>query len=93
MALVSSKDGTKIADIIQKSVIGNTYTNNVVWSSAFGGYWQYSSNPADVKIVQNYDEVLYLRFKDNTDVAFDVYFSSGFSNLETRFQNFINSFN
>ena len=93
MALVSSKDGTKIADIIRKSVIGNIYTNNVVWTSAFGGYWQYSSNPADIKIVQNYDEVLYLRFKDNTDVAFDVYFSSGFSNLETRFQNFINSFN
>ncbi len=69
MALVSKKDGTKLADVIQKSEKGEIYY----------GY-------------QEYDTVLYLRFSDNTEVAMDVYFSSGFDNLTTKFQDFINSF-
>lgn len=96
MALVSKKDGTKIADIIQKSEKGYLSSNYVTWVpnvNSPGGYWQYNFNNTNPKMVQNYDEVLYLRFKDNTDVAFDVYFSSGFENLETKFQNFVDSFN
>lgn len=69
MALVSKKDGTKLADVVQKSEKGGIYY----------GY-------------QEYDTVLYLRFSDNTEVAMDVYFSSGFDNLTTKFQDFINSF-
>ena len=70
MAFVSKKDGTKLADVIQKSEKGDIY---------YG--------------VQEYDSVLYLRFNDSTEVAMDVYFSSGFDNLATKFQNFFNSFN
>ena len=73
MALVSKKDGTKIADVFERSEKGESYYN-------------YQGN-----LIQNYDNVLYLRFKDNTEVAMDV--SDGFSTLETKFQDFIDAFN
>ena len=88
MALVSKKDGTKLADVIQKSEKGNSWEVQSTWN---GSYWAY--DPYSTIKVQEYDTVLYLRFSDNTEVAMDVYFSSGFDTLETKFQDFINSFN
>ena len=88
MSLVSKKDGTKLADVIQKSEKGTGYYSNVKWDN---GAWIYDATGG--VFVQDYDNTLYLRFNDNTEVAMEVYFSSGFSNLETKFQDFIKSFN
>jgi len=41
---------------------------------------------------QEYKQVQYLRFNDNTEVAFDVYFSAGFDDFNQKFQDFINAF-
>ena len=96
MALVSKIDGTKLADVIQISEKGSSYNSQNVWytdsSNPNGGYWGWDGNNSGT-LVQNYDNVLYLRFNDNTLVAMDVYFSSGFSTLETKFQDYINAFN
>ena len=96
MALVSKQDGTKLADVIQVSEKAYSYVSYNVWvvdaSSQNGGYWRWDSNTSGT-LIQNYDNVLYLRFNDSTLVAMEVYFSSGFTNVETKFQNFINAFN
>ena len=70
MAFVSKKDGTKLADVVLRSVKGEIYYD-----------------------YQEYDANLFLKFGDGSEVAMDVYFSSGFDNLTTKFQDFINSFN
>ena len=70
MALVSKKDGTKLADVVQRSVkAGTNY------------YGQ-----------DQYDNLLFLRFNDKTEVAMDVYFSTGFDTLETKFEDFLKAF-
>ena len=69
MALVSKKDGTKLADVVQRSVKGDLY------------YGQ-----------QQYDDILFLRFNDKTEVAMDVYFSTGFGTFETKFEDFLKAF-
>lgn len=68
--LVSRKDGTKIAEVFQKSVKGDSYPSN-------GGTIQY------------YDEVQYLRFNDKTEVAADVYFTTGFDDFKQKFEDFM----
>lgn len=73
MILVSKKDGTKIADVIQKSKKGYSY---------------YAGNT----LVQHYDEVLYLKFNDSTEVEMSTYFSTGFDALNTKFEDFLKSF-
>jgi hypothetical protein len=73
LILVSKKDGTKIAEVIQKSVKGDSYY-------------------ADNTLVQYYDEVLYLKFNDNTEVEMSLYFSTGFDALKTKFEDFLKSF-
>ncbi|WP_395075604.1 hypothetical protein [Flavobacterium sp.] len=98
LALVSKKDGTRIADVVQRSVIGSTYNTPQVWvidSSVptYGGYWTYNWQSSVFQTVQYYDTELYLRFNDNTEVAMNVYFSEGFDTIETKFENFIDSFN
>jgi hypothetical protein len=71
MAFVSKKDGTKLADVVLRSVKGEIY-------------YDYQ---------EEYDANLFLKFGDGSEVAMDVYFSSGFDNLTTKFKDFINSFN
>jgi hypothetical protein len=88
MSLVSKKDGTKLADVVQRSEKGESWNVQSSWN---GSYWVYDPN-STIK-VQEYNTIMYLRFNDSTEVAMDVYFSSGFDNLSTKFQNFINSFN
>ncbi|PJJ09520.1 hypothetical protein CLU83_2884 [Flavobacterium sp. 1] len=95
MILVSKKDGTKIADVIQKSEKGDSYNSSHVWVNDntvknYGGYWNWSSNPG--VLVQEYDEVLYLKFNDSTEVEMSTYFSTGFDNLNTKFEDFLKAF-
>ena len=92
LILVSKKDGTKIADIIKHSEkSGNDYVFNLpVWNAQYS-YW--SDNGTGESFTRTYlDEVLYLKFNDNTEVAFSTYFSSGFEKFETKFEDFIKAF-
>ncbi|WP_281323246.1 hypothetical protein [Flavobacterium aestivum] len=96
MILVSKKDGTKIADVIQKSQKGDSYNSNVIWKTdssvkEYGGYWTWDYNSVGTS-VQQYDEVLYLKFNDNTEVEMSVYFSTGFDTLNTKFEDFLKAF-
>ncbi|MBP2284108.1 hypothetical protein H4V97_002426 [Flavobacterium sp. CG_23.5] len=96
LILVSKKDGTKIADVVYRSEKGYSYDNEVpVWvKDSFytnGGHWSYNGNGETITI-QYYDEVLYLKFNDSTEVAMSSYFSTGFDNLETKFENFLKAF-
>ena len=94
LILVSKKDGTKIADVIQKSEKGSSYTNYSVWvkdNSINGGYWNWNGNTTGT-LVQYYDEVLFLKFNDNTEVEMSAYFSTGFDALEKKFEDFLKSF-
>jgi len=96
MMLVSKKDGTKIADVIQKSEKGDSYDSHSVWETdntvqVYGGYWTWDYNNAGA-LVQEYDEVLYLKFNDNTEVEMSTYFSTGFDDLNTKFENFLKAF-
>ncbi|GIZ10357.1 hypothetical protein [Flavobacterium sp. UMI-01] len=88
--LVSKKDGTKIADLVQRAEKGDSYYEYYTkWNSTYR-YWEYNaSNPI---LIQHYDTVTYLRFNDNTEVEISAYFSSGFDDLNTRFENFWKSF-
>jgi hypothetical protein len=93
--LASKKDGTKIADVVMRSEESGTYFPYVKWvvdaGYSKGGYWE---NDYDSQVViKEYTEVLYLKFKDNTEVAMSVYFSEGFDNLNTKFLDFFNSLN
>lgn len=92
LILVSKKDGTKIADIVQHSEEGgNYYTSIPVWTVDQwnpNGYWNHSE---EFK-VQYYDEVYYLKFSDKTEVAMSVYFSEGFEKFQTKFEDYIKSF-
>lgn len=94
--LVSKKDGTKIADVVSYSEKGYSYTTEIpVWivNSNYqnGGYWSYNDK-GEIITIQYYDEVLYLKFNDSTEVALDTYFSTGFDVLQTKFENFYKSF-
>ena len=91
LILVSKKDGTKIADVIQRSEKGYSSIYYYVWNSANGGYWSWDSN-SNGTIIQEYDEVLYLKFNDSTEVTMSSYFSTGFDDLETKFENFLKAF-
>ncbi len=93
LILVSKKDGTKIADVIQHSEKdGDDHTFLLPVWNADGGYW--SNDGTGEMFSQPYlIEVYYLKFSDNTEVAMGVYFSEGFENLNTKFNDFIKAFN
>ena len=95
LILVSKKDGTKIADVIQRSEKDGNYTSNYIWvpsNNTYGGSWNWSDNPNTATTIQYYDEVLYLKFNDSTEVAMSTYFSTGFDDLETKFEDFLKAF-
>jgi len=96
LILVSKKDGTKIADVIQRSEKGYSYYNkNNKWvpsSNSYGGYWAWNNNQNTGTLVQDYDTVLYLKFNDNTEAEMSAYFSEGFETLETKFEDFLKAF-
>ncbi|MBS7252615.1 hypothetical protein [Flavobacterium branchiicola] len=92
LILVSKKDGTKIAEVVQHSEkSGDDYIFNLpVWNAQYS-YW--TNNGTGETFAQPYlEEVLYLKFNDNTEVSFSTYFSSGFEKLETKFEDFIKAF-
>lgn len=96
LILVSKKDGTKIADVVTRSEKGYSYIAELpIWvknpNYTAGGYWSSNGN-GEMITVQYYDEVLYLKFGDGTEVAMSSYFSTGFDDLETKFENFLKSF-
>lgn len=93
--LVSKKDGTKIADIVQRSEKGYSYTTTQpVWVAdanySGGGYWSYDKGKEVT--IQYYDTVEYLKFNDKTEVSMETYFSAGFSTFESKFADFIKAF-
>ncbi|MHC0445964.1 hypothetical protein ACWA1F_11155 [Flavobacterium sp. 3-218] len=94
--LVSKKDGTKIAEIIEHSekreaTIWDTF-KLPTWSTEYK-YWQFNYDKGEPFTRVSYDEVLYLKFSDNTEVEMSAYFSSGFEKLQTKFDDFIAAFN
>ncbi|WP_409417445.1 hypothetical protein [Flavobacterium sp. PS2] len=99
LILVSKKDGTKIADIIQRSEKGDSFTTILpVWVIQTnleyypdGGYWSWNGTGETI-INQEYEEVSYLKFNDNTQVEMSVYFSKGFENIKADFDKFLGSF-
>jgi hypothetical protein len=96
MILVSKKDGTKIADVVRRSEKKDSHPITLpVWVKnqyyTAGGYWS-SSDKGETITVQYYDEVLYLKFNDKTEVSMSSYFSSGFGAFETKFQDFLKAF-
>lgn len=94
LILVSKKDGTKIADVFQKSEKSETTNRYVKWvtdsSNNNGGYWIYDQSSTIT--VDYYDEVYYLKFNDKTEAQMSVYFSKGFEKFEAKFEDFITSF-
>ncbi|WP_264552253.1 hypothetical protein [Flavobacterium sp. N2038] len=96
LMLVSKKDGTKIADIVQRSAKSGSYTQNVKWivdtKNNNGGYWSYDANSEGI-VINEYEEVFYLKFNDNTEASFSTYFSVGFEKFEAKFEDFIKAFN
>lgn len=94
LILVSKKDGTKIADVVQHSEKGYSYEVSlptwIAYENNKGGYWSTSDNKTT--LIQTYNEVDYLRFNDNTEVTVSAYFSIGFSDLKAKFEDFAKSF-
>jgi len=96
LILVSKKDGTKIAEVVYRSEKADSYNTELpVWvKDAYytnGGYWT-NNGKGEMFTFQYYDEVLYLKFNDNTEVAMSSYFSTGFDKLETKFEDFLKAF-
>lgn len=89
LILVSKKDGTKIADIIEHSQKDGEYTFQLpVWDTQ-SGYWKNSAESFSQPYLY---EVFYLKFNDNTEVEMSVYFSEGFEKFDTKFEDFIKAF-
>ncbi|SEP32294.1 hypothetical protein SAMN05444671_0057 [Flavobacterium sp. CF108] len=94
LILVSKKDGTKIADIVQHAEKEYSYDRYNKWVTAdneYGGYWEYDQNTP--QILNYYYVVNYLRFNDKTEVEMGAYFSEGFDTFESKFEDFISAFN
>ena len=96
LILVSKKDGTKIADVVYHSEKGDSYPTELpMWIvdkyNTNGGYWT-TNGKGEIITIQYYDEVLYLKFNDNTEVEMSAYFSTGFGTLETKFEDFLKAF-
>ena len=89
VALFSTKDKFKIADMIQNSKIDSDYWDDYKWD-ATAKMW--SSGNVDTKKFDLYDNVLFLKFGDNTEVAASVYFSEGFDKIEKKLEDLLKAF-
>ena len=93
LILVSKKDGTKIADIVQHSEKDGEYTFNLpIWDAEFK-YWDNWNSTGESFTRPYLYEAYYLKFNDNTEVEMSAYFSTGFEKLQTKFEDFITAFN
>ena len=79
VSLVSTSDRFKIADLIAKAEIIDEYTE-----------YTYQGNPV---VYKRWDTNLYLKFSDSTLVEAEAYFSTGFSKLEKKWEDFVDAFN
>lgn len=104
LILVSKKDGTKIADLVYHTEPGFSFKTSEyeTWVAdasnvKYGGSWVFDWNDGNPKgtavLIQEYDEVIYLKFSDNTEVEMRAYFSEGFEKFEAKFEDFIAAFN
>jgi hypothetical protein len=92
IALASTKDGSKIADVTVKSESDGTYTDPYYWDSNTGS-WQYDDNNwTETRKYDYYEHKYYLKFNDNTLVETSTYFSEGFNNIETKWEDFVKVF-
>lgn len=101
LTLVSKKDGTKIADLIKRSEKGYNYLEAVpTWKTITypdknypdGGYWEFWQENSEKITMQQYKEVYYLKFNDNTQVQMSAYFTEGFGEFYNKFNDFAKSF-
>ncbi len=90
MALVSKIDGTKIADIIERSEKDYSYYSYSQWNNNYGGYWE-GIYPDPGVLIQHYTEVPYLRFGDQSEAEMESYFL-GFSSFKTNVENYLKAF-
>jgi hypothetical protein len=92
LILVSKKDGTKIADVVQHSESDGK--NNIqlpTWDSQ-NKYWNQWSGEGVAFTKEYFYEVNYFKFGDNTEVEMGAYFSTGFDDFESKFDDFITAF-
>ena len=87
IALVSKKEGTKIADMIFQSKKDGEYWDYFVWRN---NRWEWGTT--QTKKYDKYAPVPFLKFGDGTLVEAEVYFSSGFGKLEERWEDFVKAF-
>lgn len=103
LILVSKKDGTKIADVVYHTEPGFSFNTSEYqyWladasNTKYGGSWVFDWNDGIPKgnavKIQEYDQVLYLKFNDNTEVEMGAYFSEGFDTFEAKFEDFLKAF-
>ncbi|MET0946814.1 MAG: hypothetical protein ABWY22_15530, partial [Flavobacterium sp.] len=64
--------------------------NLPVWS-AEDSYW-YNNGEGELFTRTYYDEVIYLKFSDNTEVEMGAYFSEGFDTFEAKYEDFLKAF-
>ena len=91
VGLFSITENYKIADLILKSEKVDEYWDYYRWNDAYE-YWEWSWSNPYVKLYDEYGGVPYLKFKDNTLVEAEAYFSSGFGKLESTWTDFIEAF-
>lgn len=93
LTLVSKNDGTKIADVIMRSEKqrDENVINLPVWNAEYE-YWSTWQEKGEPFTRQYFEEVYYLKFNDNTQIAMSAYFSEGFENLHTKFDDFLKNF-
>ena len=91
VGLFSITENYKIADLILRSEKVDEYWDNYRWNDAYG-YWEWSWSNPYVKLYDEYGGVPYLKFRDNTLVEAEAYFSSGFGKLESTWKDFIEAF-
>ncbi|MFB9078793.1 hypothetical protein ACFFLS_11190 [Flavobacterium procerum] len=93
LILVSKKDGTKIADLVQRSVqVGDPYVFELpAWDAQYGWtIWEdHNSGTFSRPYLQ---QPVYLKFNDKTEVEMGAYFSTGFNTFQSKFQDFIAGF-
>jgi hypothetical protein len=77
-ALVATKDNHKIADVIVEAERNDDYD------------WYYYQNFGQK--IYNYNQVVYLKFNDNTLIEAEVYFGDGFDKLIDKFKELLEEF-
>ena len=91
VSLASTKDGTKIATLVVKSDVVDEYWNHpTTWNS---GYECWDEDYYGwIKYYDMYEPVPYLKFGDGSVIEAEAYFT-GFNNLESSWEDFVESFN